>query len=458
MPASRCSPGSCAPRAPRRGVDEVWVATSTSSADDAIAAWCKANGVSVHRGPKTTCSTAIAGAAQASGAGDRRPASPADCPLLDPAVIAQTVRLRAIDRRRLCLQCRSADLAGRSRLRGGDGGGACCRGARGQAAERSRARHAVRSQQPRSLYRRDARSRRCPVLPANAGRSTRRKICRSCPPSPRRLPPDRRAVLSRGARRARPRAAAARAQSGVRCATPALPRRLPRNRSTSIARYRALAASLERAERVIPLGYADLFQEHGCNFRPARHRCSSPTATAAASTTSTATNMSISSARCCRTCSAIAIPDVDLAIRRQLTRGISFSLPTTLETELAERLVKHIPCAEMVRFGKNGTDATSAAVRLARAATRRDRLDAARLSRLAGLVHRRDDAQSRRAGGGLRAVAPCALRRSRGGRHAVEQVSRRVRRRHSGADGRHRAAARLSSGRSRISFTATARC
>ena len=45
-----------------------------------------------------------------------------------------------------------------------------------------------------------------------------------------------------------------------------------------------------------------------------------------------------------------------------------------METELAERLVRHIPCAEMVRFGKNGTDATSAAVRLARAATKRDQL------------------------------------------------------------------------------------
>jgi len=67
-------------------------------------------------------------------------------------------------------------------------------------------------------------------------------------------------------------------------------------------------------------------------------------------------------------------PDVDLAIRRQLTRGISFSLPTELETQLAERLVAHIPCAEMVRFGKNGTDATSAAVRLARARTSRDRI------------------------------------------------------------------------------------
>lgn len=67
-------------------------------------------------------------------------------------------------------------------------------------------------------------------------------------------------------------------------------------------------------------------------------------------------------------------PDVDAAITSQLARGISFSLPTTLEVELAERLVALIPCAEMVRFGKNGSDATSAAVRVARAATGRDRV------------------------------------------------------------------------------------
>ena len=65
-------------------------------------------------------------------------------------------------------------------------------------------------------------------------------------------------------------------------------------------------------------------------------------------------------------------PDVDEAIRRQLCDGISFSLATALEVELAERLIEIIPCAEMVRFGKNGTDATSAAVRLARAFTGRD--------------------------------------------------------------------------------------
>ncbi|CAA7612402.1 putative Aminotransferase, class III pyridoxal-phosphate dependent [Candidatus Terasakiella magnetica] len=65
-------------------------------------------------------------------------------------------------------------------------------------------------------------------------------------------------------------------------------------------------------------------------------------------------------------------PDVDGAIRAQLNAGISFSLASPLETELAERLVELIPCAEAVRFGKNGTDATSAAIRLARAFTGRD--------------------------------------------------------------------------------------
>jgi len=67
-------------------------------------------------------------------------------------------------------------------------------------------------------------------------------------------------------------------------------------------------------------------------------------------------------------------PDVDNAIRNQLDSGITFSLPSSLETELAERLVEIIPSAEMVRFGKNGTDATSAAIRLARSFTGRDRI------------------------------------------------------------------------------------
>ncbi len=64
--------------------------------------------------------------------------------------------------------------------------------------------------------------------------------------------------------------------------------------------------------------------------------------------------------------------DVDEAVRKQLDRGITLSQATTLELELAEMLTELVPSAEMVRFGKNGSDATGAAVRLARAWTGRD--------------------------------------------------------------------------------------
>lgn len=67
-----------------------------------------------------------------------------------------------------------------------------------------------------------------------------------------------------------------------------------------------------------------------------------------------------------------AHPAVNAAIARQLEDGTIFSLPHPLETELAERLVWLIPCAEMVRFCKNGSDATAGAVRAARAFTGRD--------------------------------------------------------------------------------------
>lgn len=67
-------------------------------------------------------------------------------------------------------------------------------------------------------------------------------------------------------------------------------------------------------------------------------------------------------------------PDVNAAVRRQLDDGVIFSLPHLLEMEVAERLVAMVPCAEMVRFGKNGSDATSGAIRLSRAFTGRDRV------------------------------------------------------------------------------------
>jgi glutamate-1-semialdehyde 2,1-aminomutase len=66
--------------------------------------------------------------------------------------------------------------------------------------------------------------------------------------------------------------------------------------------------------------------------------------------------------------------EVNAAAFAQLNEGHSFSLPHPIEVQLAERLTRLIPCAEMVRFGKNGSDATSGAVRAARAFTGRDRI------------------------------------------------------------------------------------
>ena len=69
-----------------------------------------------------------------------------------------------------------------------------------------------------------------------------------------------------------------------------------------------------------------------------------------------------------------AYPPVDAAIQRQLADGISFSLMHPLEVDLAERLRSILPNAERVRYAKTGAEATSAAVRLARAYTGRDKV------------------------------------------------------------------------------------
>lgn len=61
-------------------------------------------------------------------------------------------------------------------------------------------------------------------------------------------------------------------------------------------------------------------------------------------------------------------------VSRQLKKAVSMSLPGLLEAEVSELLVSMIPSAEMVRFGKNGSDATAAAIRLARAYTGRDQV------------------------------------------------------------------------------------
>lgn len=64
--------------------------------------------------------------------------------------------------------------------------------------------------------------------------------------------------------------------------------------------------------------------------------------------------------------------DVLNAVKAQLEEGTIFSLPHPVEVLAAEKVKEIIPCAEMVRFGKNGSDATAGAVRVSRAFTKRD--------------------------------------------------------------------------------------
>ena len=67
-------------------------------------------------------------------------------------------------------------------------------------------------------------------------------------------------------------------------------------------------------------------------------------------------------------------PAVDDAIRAELARGIIYGLLAEVELAAAEAVVAAVPCAEQVRFFKGGADATSAAARIARAYTGREKL------------------------------------------------------------------------------------
>src|SRR5262245_45919693 len=64
-----------------------------------------------------------------------------------------------------------------------------------------------------------------------------------------------------------------------------------------------------------------------------------------------------------------AYPSVVRAVTEELAHGCNFTRPSPIEVECAESFLGLIETAEMVKFCKNGSDATSAAVKLARAYT-----------------------------------------------------------------------------------------
>jgi len=91
-----------------------------------------------------------------------------------------------------------------------------------------------------------------------------------------------------------------------------------------------------------------------------------------------------------------ACPEIAAAIADQAKRGTSYGMTTELEIELAEMLQRALPSLERVRFVSSGTEATMSAVRLARAATRRDFI-----VKFEGGYHGHGDSFLTKAGSGL---------------------------------------------------------
>jgi glutamate-1-semialdehyde 2,1-aminomutase/spore coat polysaccharide biosynthesis protein SpsF len=353
-----------------RGVDDVWVATSTSKGDDEIVAWCEKNAIPVHRGSEDDVLERFAGAARASGA-EVVVRLTADCPFLDPMIVAQTIRLRAVT---------DADYASNVDPPTWPDG-LDCEVVTAKAlltavkeAKRPTDREHV------TPFVRNNRARfasECLVAPIPGLASERwtldtredfefiSKVAERLPGNAAPSHLDVLLVLDREPKLREINRGIVR-NAGWDKSIAVEPIMLDRSFEQS-QRY------LERAEQVIPVG-TQTFSKSRLQFPPG----ASPLFV---SHGDGGRVYDVDGNEYVDLVSALMPnvlgyrdPDVDRAIREQLTRGISFSLPTMLETELAERLTKHIPCAEMVRFGKNGTDATSAAIRLARAATKRDRL------------------------------------------------------------------------------------
>ena len=69
-----------------------------------------------------------------------------------------------------------------------------------------------------------------------------------------------------------------------------------------------------------------------------------------------------------------AHPDIIKAVKSAADTGLSFGAPTSIETELADRVCELVPSMDMVRMVSSGTEATMSAIRLARGYTGRDKI------------------------------------------------------------------------------------
>ena len=91
-----------------------------------------------------------------------------------------------------------------------------------------------------------------------------------------------------------------------------------------------------------------------------------------------------------------AHPTVIKAVQEAAERGLSFGAPTEGEIEMAEEICKLVPSIEQVRLVSSGTEATMSALRLARGATKRDKI-----VKFEGCYHGHADSLLVKAGSGL---------------------------------------------------------
>ncbi|QSA96472.1 glutamate-1-semialdehyde 2,1-aminomutase [Methylococcus sp. EFPC2] len=90
-----------------------------------------------------------------------------------------------------------------------------------------------------------------------------------------------------------------------------------------------------------------------------------------------------------------AHPDVLKAVHEAVDRGLSYGAPTTIETQMAERVCELVPSIELVRMVSSGTEATMSAIRLARGYTGRDKI-----VKFEGCYHGHSDSLLVKAGSG----------------------------------------------------------
>ena len=107
---------------------------------------------------------------------------------------------------------------------------------------------------------------------------------------------------------------------------------------------------------------------------PSGARCTSPTGTAAASTTSTARRYLDYNLSHGASFLGHNHPGIRKAIQQALDMGVICAYETEHHSRVAETLCRLIPCAEQVRFANSGSEATFSALRVARAVTGRHKI------------------------------------------------------------------------------------